>query len=420
VRRLSKFWRDQRGNTAIIFGLAAIPLLALGGGAVDFAHRHQVRAELQAAADTAALAAARILQEGQMDREEDWDVLKAKAEDTANRMLAAALAEVDVAGTPAIDIDLAEDALTISANYDVDTNFLGLIGIETLRAGALAEVNLPDPILVEIALVLDYSGSMADNNKYVRMTSAARGFIGKVKADRSDRSKIGIVPFSEYVYATMPGRYLRGTDIADANTPMTVCLLNRDYPYSATDEAPYTGNDESKWRFIESSEAQCEEYDDGGLRVRDLTSEFDELDNALAGMEPVGLTNIALATEIGWHMLSPDAPLETGRPYTDEDMQKILIVLTDGMQTVSALGPSGETSTLAADGVTAEICDGAKAAGVRIFTIAFDIDTPRIQELLSNCASGPANYFDARESSDISSVFDIIYAQIAESAWLSK
>jgi hypothetical protein len=218
----------------------------------------------------------------------------------------------------------------------------------------------------------------------------------------------------------MPGRYLRNTDIEDANTPLTVCLLNRDYPYSATEEAPYTGNDASQWRFIEASEAACEQYDDGGLRVRDLTSDFDELDSALAGMEPVGLTNIALATEIGWHMLSPDAPLETARPYTDEDLQKILIVLTDGMQTVSALGPSGDTSTLAADDVTAEICENAKAAGVRIFTIAFDIDTTRIQELLSNCATDPANYFDARESSDISSVFDNIYAQISESAWLSK
>ena len=30
MRRLLNFWRDQRGNTAIIFGLAVIPLVIAG------------------------------------------------------------------------------------------------------------------------------------------------------------------------------------------------------------------------------------------------------------------------------------------------------------------------------------------------------------------------------------------------------
>jgi Flp pilus assembly protein TadG len=417
VRRLRKFWRDQRGNTAIIFGLAAIPLLALGGGAVDFAHRHKVRGELQSAADTAALAAARIIQTGQMDREEDLDALKVRAETAARRLLHAAFAQIGISGTPSVNIDIGEDSLNVTTNYDVDTAFLGMIGIDSLRAGALSEVNLPDPILVEIAMVLDFSGSMRDNNKYVRMKEAARSFIAKIEEDRGERSKVGIVPFSEFVLARMPGGFIRGTPPEDANVSMTACLLNRDYPYSATEEAPYTAIPESRWP---KAPANCGAYEDGGLQVRDLSDDFAGLDAALANMEPVGLTNIALATELGWHLLSPEEPYSSARSYADLDVQKILIVLTDGMQTVSALGPDGSASTLAADDVTAELCENVKDVGIRIFTIAFDIDTPRIQELLSNCASEPANYFDARESSDISGVFDNIYAQISESAWLSK
>ena len=229
MRRLRKFWRDQRGNTAIIFGLAIIPLLALGGGAVDFAHRHKVRGELQSAADTAALAAARIVQVGQMDRE-DWEDVKEEAERAARRLLHAAFAQLRIAGTPSVTIDISEESLNVRANYDVDTAFLGIIGIDKLKAGAFAEVNLPDPILVEIALVLDYSGSMRDNNKYVRMTAAAREFIAKVDRERGERTKIGIVPFSEYVLARMRGGFIRGTSAGDANDSMTECLLNRDYP----------------------------------------------------------------------------------------------------------------------------------------------------------------------------------------------
>ena len=155
------------------------------------------------------------------------------------------------------------------------------------------------------------------------------------------------------------------------------------------------------------------------MTVRDLTSDFDALDNALAGMEPAGLTNIALAAEMGWHLLTPDAPFDTALPYSDMHVQKIMILLTDGMQTVSAEGPGG-TSTLAADDVTAEVCEGAKAEGVRIYTIAFDIDETRIQDLLRGCASSVGNYYDARESADIGGVFDSIFAQISESVWLSR
>ena len=75
---------------------------------------------------------------------------------------------------------MTEDGVTIAAHYDMKTSFLGVIGMNTLPANAFSEVHLPDPIIIEIAMVLDYSGSMNDNGKYVRMTAAAQQFIQKV------------------------------------------------------------------------------------------------------------------------------------------------------------------------------------------------------------------------------------------------
>jgi len=418
VRGLRSIWRDQRGNAAIIFGLAVIPLLALGGGAVDLAYRGKVRGELQAAADTAAIAAARAVQQGRLQREAEWPSLKADAEGKANQLLDTAFAHL-TASAPDTDVDVTEEFVRISVLSNVKTSFLGLIGINSLRAGGLAEVNLPDPIRVEIALALDYSGSMRASDKYIRMTDAARSFIRKIKEDRADGSKVGIVPFSEYVHATLPGGHIRDTPPASVNTPMQACLLNRGYPYSATADAPFSGNPASRWPQADPSDPKCQAYPAGNLTVHDLTADFDSLDSALAGMEPAGLTNIALAAEMGWHLLTPDAPFDTARPYSDMHVQKIMILLTDGMQTVSAEGPSG-SSTLAADEVTAELCAGAKAEGVRIYTIAFDIDEARIQDLLRGCASSAGNYYDARESADIAGVFDSIFAQISESVWLSR
>lgn len=433
MQLLRRLWRNQAGNTAIIFGLAIIPLVALGGGIVDFAHRAQVRGELQAAADTAAIAAARVLQLGALARDADQAALRTEAISEATKILNAALAKYGGAEGANVNVSIDGETIQISTQFDVDTSFLGVIGINELNANAVAQVSLPDPILVEIAMVLDYSGSMRDADKYVRMTSAARAFIDKVKRDRASTSKIGIVPFSEYVYTPMSTSYIRDTgsgyhDHGDdgggwggwgggPSGTVTTCLLNRDYPYSATDETPSSGLPASQW--AEGDDGKCDDYATANLRVRDLTDDFDGLSAALSTMEPVGLTNISLATEMGWHMLTPARPFEAARDFSDDNVEKIIILLTDGMQTVPAMGPSGDISTDAADETTAELCENAKDAGIRIFSIAYDVDDPGVEGLLLGCATSAASYFDARVS-DIDNVFDEIYAQIQESVWLSR
>jgi Flp pilus assembly protein TadG len=430
VQLLRKLWENQAGNTAVIFGLAVIPLIALGGGIVDFAHRAKVRGELQSAADTAAIAAARVLQLGDLSRNSDEEALHADAVSAATDILNAALANLGGAEGANVDVEINGQTIEVSTNYAVDTSFLGVIGIQNLNAEAMAQVNLPDPILVEIAMVLDYSGSMKDAGKYARMTAAARNFIRKVERDRASTSQIGIVPFSEYVYAPMSTSDIRddGAGYHDQGDDgggwgggsadmVTRCLLNRDYPYSASDETPSSGLPESQWP--EGDETECENYATANLRVRDLTDDFDGLDNALQSMEPVGLTNISLATEMGWHILTPARPFETARDFSDDNVEKIIILLTDGMQTVPAMGPSGDISTEAADETTTELCRNAKDTDIRIFTIAYDVDDPAVEDLLLGCASSAATYFDARVA-DINTVFEEIYAQIQESVWLSR
>jgi Mg-chelatase subunit ChlD len=165
--------------------------------------------------------------------------------------------------------------------------------------------------------------------------------------------------------------------------------------------------------------AKLQAHAAGGLLVRELTTDFEGLSAALGGMGPVGLTNIALAAEMGWHLLSPSQPFDTGRDAADPIVRKVMILLTDGVQTVNAKGPTGGFSTLEADGATAQLCQNAAAAGVRIFTIAYDIKDERVRTLLAGCAGKNGGYHEA-QGDDISEVFDAIYAQISESVWLSR
>ena len=54
---LRRFFRDRKGNVAIIFALSLIPCIFLAGMALDFTVATQRRVLLNSAADAAALAA---------------------------------------------------------------------------------------------------------------------------------------------------------------------------------------------------------------------------------------------------------------------------------------------------------------------------------------------------------------------------
>ncbi len=432
MRRLRQLWSHEGGNTALIFGLAAIPLIALGGGIVDFANRAQVKGELQTSADTAAIAAARVMQLGELTRQSDMEAVRSEAVDAATRILDASLAKHGGSGVASVTIEDPDsdgnEVIRIAAQIDVDTSFLGVLGIGHLTAATSSQVNLPEPILIEIAMVLDYSGSMNTNDKYIRMTDAAQTFIGRVETERTETTKIGIVPFSEYVLTEIDGSAIRvsgGDDDDDDDGGggggysgiVTKCLLNRDYPYSASDQPPSTGIPGTQWP--EGSSSKCNDYVAANLQARDLTDDFQGLSDALASMTPLGLTNISLGMEMGWHMLTPPKPFETARDFSDDDLRKVIILLTDGKQTVAAEGPSGGPSVAAANETTAELCGNAKGFGIRIFSIAYDVTDPDVEALLRNCATDTDSYYDPNVS-EISEVFDEIYQQIAESVWVSQ
>src|SRR5687767_14176308 len=86
VRRLRLFGSCEAGNVAAMFGLALVPMLALSGGAVDLSRRASIEGELQAAADVAALAAARAMQAGHSMSEEDRAALRTEAENAAQKL----------------------------------------------------------------------------------------------------------------------------------------------------------------------------------------------------------------------------------------------------------------------------------------------------------------------------------------------
>jgi hypothetical protein len=65
-----------------------------------------------------------------------------------------------------------------------------------------------------------------------------------------------------------------------------------------------------------------------------------------------------------------------------------------------------------ANKLTAELCGNIKAAGVTVYTVAYDVTDATIQDLLLSCSSGPPYSYSATTTSDLQAAFASIANQL--------
>jgi hypothetical protein len=182
---LCRFTRDESG-TLIIFGLFIFVLMLFAGGMSVDLMRHEARRTLvQNTADRAVLAAAAMRQELEPE-----DVV-------ADYFEKAGVPE----GLTGITVDSGLNFRNVRADTSSEISpffmqMLGVDSIEAISAGA-AEERITN---VEIALVLDVSGSMGSNSKIQNLRAAADEFIETIlRDDQEDRVSIAVVPYNAQV-----------------------------------------------------------------------------------------------------------------------------------------------------------------------------------------------------------------------------
>lgn len=125
LQRLKALRADARGNVGMVFGLALVPLIALGGAGVDIARYETIRVELQDGLDRGVLAAASLTQ-----NRDPKSVLKDY------------LKNLSYANDLTLDLDyqtaLNQRTVTASASYTVDTTFIKLVGVDRMTVSAVS------------------------------------------------------------------------------------------------------------------------------------------------------------------------------------------------------------------------------------------------------------------------------------------
>lgn len=233
------FRTDERGAVAPIFAFMIVALLAVSGGAVDLERVHSMKTRLQEIADASVLAAAADISDANADR-------SALAREHFNIRASNIDAQIEVSATST------PEGVMLTASTSVDSTLLKVLGIDGLQASVRSGASFAEPLEGEIALVLDYSGSMNRNGKYQAMRDAAIDLVNTlmgpgVSPAAADRMKIGLVPFSEYVYTDMRTDFIRDVHPDHFGKTVRACLASRRHPYATEQSTPVSTINGSRW-----------------------------------------------------------------------------------------------------------------------------------------------------------------------------
>ena len=473
--------QDRRGVTAITFALSAMVLLGATFAAVDASRIAGARTELQDALDAATLAAAlkapSSKQNGEKEGHGDNDNNNNSRANTAGRAFLAAqlsgnatLTNISSTFTPD------EEVMKGVATADVDPVFMDLFTGSVVHLTANSEVKRGQGQTLELALVLDTTGSMA-GTKIATLITASRSLATKLFQGGGDKVKIAVIPFANYVnvgvasrtqpWANVPADFTvhhngGSYDYTPTCDPQTCdwqsysctgyndgvayqttcwtpvnCRTTHLSPCPGTETVYYGGwDDVYTFRGCYGSPSYPQNVRDSDLgrqypgflnldcsrQVTPLTSSTGTVVSAINALSAADETYIPAGLAWGFNALSSPAPLTEGAAYDttgpNQNPHKVLILMTDGANTKLMYPvdgshwpspPNGARATLA-DTWTAELCTNIKAQNIEVYTVAFEIpagDTIS-RDLVRNCATDVAHYFDAADSTALTAAFEAI------------
>jgi Flp pilus assembly protein TadG len=406
---------DKSGNVGMIFAITLIPVMTMVGASVDYGRSLYVKANMQNALDAAVLASGR---EFQMTG--DATAAETMARDMFKYRFEAGKGLVGSPHISTLDIDTANYKMTAEAKASVPAPFLKLVGIPEIGVGVRSQSSLTLGGLntgqdLEIAMMMDITGSMngttaSGNSKLHDAKLAAKDLINILIPDGyagEQTARIGLVPFSQYVnVGTTFYKKVTGSNPTGENT----CVVERSGTHKYTDEPPMA----NQWigKFQTSSNQgnlSCEPE----AEIIPLTTDKAKLTTAIDGFQGAGWTAGHLGTAWSWYMLShkwagvwptgskPDVPRES--------LVKVAVLMTDGDYNTYY-----RNSTSSQKQAT-NFCNGMKAAGIVVYTIAFgdDMSSPA-KTALANCASSSEHFHNAVDGDELRSAFRSIALQLSQ------
>jgi Flp pilus assembly protein TadG len=394
----SRFIADQRGGVAPMFAFALVPIIGLVGAAVDYSRGNAARSAMFAALDATAL----------MLSKDAATMAPAQITARANAIFAAQFNRPEVANLQVTALlnnpQAGSYTLNVTASGNVPATFTRLLGQTQINLSTTADVAWGVKKL-ELALVLDNTGSMASNGKMTQLKAAAHNLLTTLQnaAKQPGDVKVAIIPFDKIVKI---GTGYSGQSWIDYSlhniqpAQWQGCVQDRDQPNDTLDTTP-TASLNTRFPAVQCSGITSI------MTLTDIldTTGFTNLNAKIDAMNPAGNTNVTIGLVWGWHALTQSEPLTQGsEPSPDKD--KVIVLLTDGDNTQNRWTTSGSSI----DARTALACTNVKAANIKLYTVrVIDGDA----NLLRTCATKTNMYYEVSQASQLNSVFSSIAQNLA-------
>jgi len=494
--RMCRFASAREGNVALIFGLLALPVIMAGGAAVDYSRAFVVQQRLTAALDAAALAVA-TSQETQQQELEAVAQSYFDANYPAAEIGAPGTLNLSVSGstvTLSADADLPTTIMHVAGidNMDVHSEVevtkernaleVALVLDNTGSMQSYGKINALKVASHDLVNIMFGEETQPELLKFALVPFAASVNVGTNNLnsgwmDLNGQSSYHGVQFRQGAHGS-PLKNVFGAFDDITNKTWNGCVEARPAPYDTTDEAPDATDGDTLWvpyfapdepdsrydrgyyysnnymsdrlgrseRNVDNRQRHRPKYQNASASgdgphkncrnqpITPLTNNKATIDSAIDNMGANGNTVIPIGLAWGWRVLSPSAPFTEGASYTDEEVKKVLILLTDGENYLGSLnnpnkswysgygyvsyGRLGTTNVNnAVDELnrrTGVLCDNIKQAGITVYTITFRVTSSTIRNLMRECASAPSKFFNSPSNSQLNAAFEEIADQLSK------
>jgi Flp pilus assembly protein TadG len=196
---VGRFIDAREGNIAVIFAVAAIPILSFVGAAVDYTRATAARSSMQAAMDSTALMLSKDLSAGTINTSQ----IATKATEYFNALYKNNDAkEVSVSAIYTPPSGSTPAKIEINGTGHIATDFMRVAGFPNMNFGSTTTTTWGN-VRMRVALVLDVTGSMSSAGKMDALKPAAKALVDQLSAIAVTPGDIyiSIVPFSKDVNA---------------------------------------------------------------------------------------------------------------------------------------------------------------------------------------------------------------------------
>jgi len=393
---LTRYAAAKSGATAVVYAIAALPLLAGAGLMLDMGRLNSGKMALTSAVDAAVLAGARDLSDA---TKTDTDIQNLVSDYFATELQTS---RNDISCPSIISsIDRTTNKLDVTATCTMATTMTGIVGLNQFEfsADAQAQANIT---LLDLALVVDVSGSMSGSKLSSLQTAADLALDKLITPQTGDRVRVSLVPYSTSV--NIGGTYddlsFDPSDYDDGED--SNCATDRAGAEAFTSAKPDAG----QWFGYATADCPSQEF-------VPLTNNKSDLSDAIDDLTAGGGTAGHLGLSWGWYTISPNWndlwPTDSDAlELNNKRIIKAIILMTDGQFNTSYEAANGDSPTQAL-----AMCDNIKAENILIFSVAFQAPTAS-EALLETCASDPSMFFDASSGTELQDAYETIASKLSE------